>query len=102
MVVVISCSVIGVDSKGVIELGSSKVAVVATDDGSDGSIFSNSGIEGSSLVVAMEILEAKDHSAESTLILDGSVEFMVIIEGSVEFVFSVSTIGGVPSTAAAP
>ena len=90
VVVVISCSVTGVDSNGVIELGSSNEAdvdswVCGSDD--VGSTRSNGGIDSYVSFVVTDMREAKVHSAESIVILDGSVES----------VFTVSTEGGVSS-----
>ena len=92
VVEVISCSVIGVDSNGVMELGSSSeigVDSCVSSSEADGSTLSSGGIDAYVSSVVTEIREAKVHADESR----------VIIEGSVESVFTVNTEGGVSSEA---
>ena len=84
-VVVISCPVAGVDSKGVVELGSSNESVAESVGVSDEFTFSNDGIDSNVPLVFTEILLARVHSDESNVIMDGSVVSVltVITDGSV-------------------
>ena len=69
-IVVHSESAIGVDSNGVLDVGSSVAVDGSDENGSDGSAGSEGKVDPVASVL-IEIRDAKDHSAESTVIRDG-------------------------------
>ena len=73
-IVVHSESAIGVDSKGVCDVGSSDVIDGPDKDDATGSTGSEATTD-PVMSVLIVILDAQDHSAESTVILDGPVSF---------------------------
>ena len=73
-IVVHSESAIGVDSKGVCDVGSSDVIDGPDKDDDTGSTGSEATTD-PVMSVLIVILDAQDHSAESTVILDGPVSF---------------------------